>query len=858
MPQSAFIVRPFGRKPYTPRPEALASFQELMARQGEARVAVDRQVLWPDGKPGSDSLLIDFDAIERVLVKPALEAARLRGETTGAVVEAGNIREDMFNRLITADLVLADISLPNPNVFYELGLRQAFRDKFTFMVRCDLGPYPFDLQTDRYFEYRLADLIRNPEDTVVRLTSALKKTLNQYRSDSPVFKLMPQLESEDRSRFLSVPDDFREEVERARHQRQREVLELMTLECEGHLWEIEGLRVVGRAQFEANFIDGAKETWQRICARYPDDAEANTVLSTVYQRLQDRTRSEQALARVTRSRTLSPARQSELRALTGRNLKAAWTDAWGVAANRRLAALRSPLLQRAIDAYLESFMIDLNNSYAGLNALTLLVIQAELIDEHRDEWRALQRVAADEHREFEERTRRIDQLAQSLLLALESDRQRLANRGHGDPWFTMLEAAVMCTVSSQPDFVAQLYVESQYLAPPKSDASMISALRMYQDLGIRGDFKHWPKPQMLGTLGQNVEAALRALCAPESANEAARRPHRIIVFIGMRMDEARNANGTRVSASARGAGNGGLHAADDPWHGQPVFPHAIEDEVRARIAEALDRERERQPANAQVIAMAGGASGGDLLFHELCRERNIAAQMYLAVPKPQHIGTYVAPAGGEWVARFNDIHRQLTRKCESGENDVPGSCVKVFSDSADLPRWLQDRDSYNVGRRAMLWMLQSAKSLLRSMDAIDSVTLIALRTSRHTVGDFGGIQYAIHLAQQHGVDVRQISIDATAAHPAPPEATAKDTATNDNAHTEKAGATAAAAAERHKRHEAPQATPVAKPLSIAEMLREAESARGTPASGTAPAPRAKVPHKDAAAGSRTSGRDAAP
>ena len=144
-------------------------------------------------------------------------------------------------------------------------------------------------------------------------------------------------------------------------------------------------------------------------------------------------------------------------------------------------------------------------------------------------------------------------------------------------------------------------------------------------------------------------------------------------------------------------------------------------------------------------------------------------------------------------------------------------------------------------------------------DAIDSVTLIALRTSRQTVGDFGGIQYAIHLAQQHGVDVRQISIDATAAHTAPPEATAKDTATNDTAHTEKAaGATAAAAAERHKRHEAPQATPVAKPLSIAEMLREAESATGTPASGTAPASRAKVAHKDAAAGSRTSGRDAAP
>ena len=53
------------------------------------------------------------------------------------------------------------------------------------------------------------------------------------------------------------------------------------MECEGFLWEVEGLRLVGRAQFEANLIGGAKATWEQIVSRYPDDVEANTVLSTV-------------------------------------------------------------------------------------------------------------------------------------------------------------------------------------------------------------------------------------------------------------------------------------------------------------------------------------------------------------------------------------------------------------------------------------------------------------------------------------------------------------------------------------------------------------------------------------------------
>jgi hypothetical protein len=751
MPQSAFIVRPFGRKPYIYPAKSAASVDKLLAAQKD--LSQDRWIVTrPVGDPAGE-VEINFDLIDQLLIRPALEGAKLHGETTGAVVEAGNIREDMFNRLITADLVIADVSMSNPNVYYELGLRQAFRDKFTFVIRCDLNAYPFDLQTDRYFAYELLDLIKHPAPIVESLTTALRKTLNQYRADSPVFKLMPQLESEDRSRFLAVPEDFREEVERAHRQRQREYLDLMALECENHLWEIEGLRVVGRAQFEANFIEGARDTWQRIATRYPDDPEANTVLSTIYQRFSDRTRSEQALARVTRSRAMSPQRASELRGLGGRNLKSAWMAAWKGETDlqkRRIKALSSPLLQRAIDAYVGAFKIDLNSSYAGLNALTLQIVQAELIDDLREEWRALQRHGHDETRAYTERIELIDHLAHALLLATESDRERLALHGQGDPWFEMLEAAVACVLSDQPKYVAQQYVEACYYAPPKSDVGARASLQMYKDLAITGTFKHFPKPTMVGSLGTNVDAALDALNPKCDATQAPKPPRRLILFVGLRADDVKRA----PSPTAGKTGINGTGAAR-----AVLFPRSLEATVWALVEKAVKEAIGSIPAD-EILCMAGGASGGDLIFHDVCQKQGLAAQMFLPLPKPQHIGTYVSPAGSEWVTRFNGIYRHLHEVYEEAEENSFKKCVRVFAESADLPRWLQGLENYNIGRRSMLWMLHQANNLVNALEGNVETTLIALQAPR-TPQDrrgFGGIQEAIRLAQMRGATVLTIEL----------------------------------------------------------------------------------------------------
>jgi hypothetical protein len=94
---------------------------------------------------------IDFDRVENDLIAPALKLAGIEGRTTLEITRQGNIREDMFRLLVLSDLVIADVSIHNANVFYELGIRHGLRDRHTLLMRAKgtQDKYPFDLQTDR-------------------------------------------------------------------------------------------------------------------------------------------------------------------------------------------------------------------------------------------------------------------------------------------------------------------------------------------------------------------------------------------------------------------------------------------------------------------------------------------------------------------------------------------------------------------------------------------------------------------------------------------------------------------------------------------------------------------------------------
>jgi len=93
-------------------------------------------VIRPFGKKADASgTAIDFEQIHDRLIAPALKDAGLGGGTTGEIIDAGNVREDMFSLIIEADLVVCDITVHNANVFYELGIRHALRKRRTVLYQ---------------------------------------------------------------------------------------------------------------------------------------------------------------------------------------------------------------------------------------------------------------------------------------------------------------------------------------------------------------------------------------------------------------------------------------------------------------------------------------------------------------------------------------------------------------------------------------------------------------------------------------------------------------------------------------------------------------------------------------------------
>src|SRR5262249_311350 len=150
-------------------------------------------------KLGVDGQLIDFNRVYGEYIAPALEAAGLEAFRADEEIRAGDIRADMFQELLVADLVIADLSIDNPNVWYELGVRHAVRARGVVLVSGGRMPTAFDLYTDRKVRYGLKDGGPDPatlENDKHKLTEMVKRTMESWhgRKVNPVYNLMPNLQ----------------------------------------------------------------------------------------------------------------------------------------------------------------------------------------------------------------------------------------------------------------------------------------------------------------------------------------------------------------------------------------------------------------------------------------------------------------------------------------------------------------------------------------------------------------------------------------------------------------------------------------------------------------------------------------
>ena len=380
-------------------------------------------------RPFSSRQGVDFGMVQQRLIDPALAAAGIAGDTTMQFVEAGNIRVDMFEQLLLADLVIADVSVHNANVFYELGIRHALRSRQTILIRARVtkpraertveDDVPFDLRTDRYLEYDH----EHPEASLDELTRYLRDTGAGERTDSPVFLSLPSLAEQDRSRLSPVPRGFLEEAELACDQKDVVHLGLLAAEAADFTWEMEGWRTVGKMQLDLGAYSAARRTLERVRKVDPGDLQANLWLGTVYQRLGDFTSSDQALDRVVEHPAATRRHKSEAFALKGSNEKQQWVAGWiGLeVAERGRAALASPGLQAASDYYERALSQDLNSFYPALVALSLVTIRKELIDRDPAPWKEQFGSEAEEIVARDVMLRKLAALAGAARLALDSD-----------------------------------------------------------------------------------------------------------------------------------------------------------------------------------------------------------------------------------------------------------------------------------------------------------------------------------------------------------------------------------------------------------------------------------------------------
>ncbi len=179
------------------------------------------------------------------------------------------------------------------------------------------------------------------------------------------------------------------------------------------------------------------------------------------------------------------------------------------------------------------------------------------------------------------------------------------------------------------------------------------------------------------------------------------------------------------------------HMIDAPDRKTARLPPRAEAAARDAIRRSLESLLAAQ-ASETFVGIAGGASGGDLIFHELCFQRKIPTLLRLALPIDHYIEASVAPAVGDWVQRF---HALLGR--------LGPAAVRVLDDTVILPEALTGGAELNIWQRTNLRMVEEAISLAPRR------TLVALWDGNAGDGP-GGTEHLVMKAPGFGIDVAPI------------------------------------------------------------------------------------------------------
>src|SRR5689334_19638765 len=87
----------------------------------------------------------DFNDVYQLGIKEACREAGAYCERVDEQIHDGSILQRIYNQIAKADVVVADMTNRNPNVFYEVGYSHALNKK-TILLTKNSDDIPFDLK----------------------------------------------------------------------------------------------------------------------------------------------------------------------------------------------------------------------------------------------------------------------------------------------------------------------------------------------------------------------------------------------------------------------------------------------------------------------------------------------------------------------------------------------------------------------------------------------------------------------------------------------------------------------------------------------------------------------------------------
>ena len=335
-------------------------------------------VLMPFGKKAeAGGALIDFDHVYHDLIDPAIRNAELEPLRADEETSGGIIHKPMFERLILCPFAVADLTLANVNVYYELGIRHAVRPWSTVLLFAEGGRLPFDVHLLRVLSYELTDgrlASERAAESAAMITKYLVEARNGIK-DSPIFQMLDYVPEPviDHTRT----DVFREQIQysaavkqRLAEARRNGIQDVCSTETAlGDIEDVEAAILVDLL-LSYRAVEGYPEMAALVQKMPRPVAETVLVqeqLAFALNRMKKREQAEAVLMGVIEKRGPS----SETFALLGRIYKDQWEDATNAGEKLRARGL----LDKAIDAYLKGFEFDWRDAYPGVNAVTLMELR---------------------------------------------------------------------------------------------------------------------------------------------------------------------------------------------------------------------------------------------------------------------------------------------------------------------------------------------------------------------------------------------------------------------------------------------------------------------------------------------------